>query len=151
MQTKKCYKCQEEKDATLFNKNRVRKDGLSTYCKECTKIVRKDFYEGNKESFIRSQTAMTKRSRKKKREFVFNYLRQNPCVDCGESDPIVLEFDHITPSEKFMGVSRLVSKNFSLEKIKKEIDRCEVRCANCHRRRTSCQFNWYDFSGEERC
>jgi hypothetical protein len=56
-------------------------------------------------------------------------------VDCGESDPIVLEFDHIR-GKKVGDVSTLAGQAFSWHKLSAEIAKCEVRCANCHRRRT---------------
>jgi hypothetical protein len=59
----------------------------------------------------------------------------HPCVDCGEADPIVLEFDHVRDT-KVNGISDLVYRNANLAVIQAEIDKCEVRCANCHRRVT---------------
>ena len=72
---------------------------------------------------------------------VVNYLKEHPCVDCGETDPIVLEFDHIR--DKHKEISRLISDGVSFEMIQKEIEKCEVRCANCHRKRTAIQLGWY--------
>ena len=62
------------------------------------------------------------------------YLSEHPCVDCGESDPIVLEFDHV--EGKTMNVSKMRSQRYKWSVIVKEIAKCEVRCANCHRRTT---------------
>jgi hypothetical protein len=56
------------------------------------------------------------------------------CVDCGESNHIVLDFDHIR--DKKYNVSRMIHDGFSWAAIKKEIEKCEVVCANCHRIRT---------------
>lgn len=66
---------------------------------------------------------------------LWEYLGDHPCVDCGEEDPIVLEFDHVAGTKEFP-VSEGVSRMYSIKKIKAEIDKCEVRCANCHRRVT---------------
>jgi len=56
------------------------------------------------------------------------------CADCGESNPIVLDFDHL--KDKKYNVSRMIHDGFSWKAIKKEIEKCEVVCANCHRIRT---------------
>lgn len=56
------------------------------------------------------------------------------CVDCGEKNHIVLDFDHL--QNKKYNISRMIHDGFSWEAIKKEIAKCEVVCANCHRIRT---------------
>lgn len=73
---------------------------------------------------------------------VAEYMRSNPCIDCGETDPIVLQFDHRDSNTKEHNVSDLVGNGNSWKMIQKEIDKCDVRCANCHARRTSKQFGY---------
>lgn len=70
------------------------------------------------------------------------YLASHPCVDCGERDVVVLEFDHRDSSNKLSEVSRLVQSGNSWLNIFKEVSKCDVRCCNCHRRRTAKQFGW---------
>jgi hypothetical protein len=77
------------------------------------------------------------------RKQILAYLLEHPCVDCGESDPVVLDFDHRDPSTKFRSVSRMISGTPSWKRVREEIDKCDVRCANCHRRRTYKQFGFY--------
>ena len=55
------------------------------------------------------------------------------CVDCGTKEQAVLELDHVR-GNKVADVSRLIGG--SLVRLLAEIDKCEVRCANCHRRVT---------------
>lgn len=66
-------------------------------------------------------------------QFIWDYLMEHPCVDCGYSDPIALEFDHVRRQKKFAVAGGSGSFGRSIETIKKEIAKCEVRCANCHK------------------
>jgi hypothetical protein len=55
------------------------------------------------------------------------------CTDCGYNEsPIALDFDHVQ-GDKLHGVSQIVNRGWSLDNLLAEIDKCEVRCANCHR------------------
>lgn len=69
-----------------------------------------------------------------KRKYLVEYLRNHPCIDCGERDLLVLEFDH-TSGIKRRGVRDMVTKGYSLGALKDEISKCEIRCRNCHARR----------------
>jgi hypothetical protein len=66
-----------------------------------------------------------------------DYLQSTSCVDCGEGDPVVLDFDHV--GIKRAGVVQLAYREHSIASLEREIAECEVRCANCHRRRTAIQ------------
>jgi hypothetical protein len=72
---------------------------------------------------------------------VLEYLLEHSCVDCGESDPIVLEFDHRLG--KVRGVGELLHQHVRWSVVQAEIARCEVRCANCHRRRHAHESGWW--------
>jgi hypothetical protein len=87
--------------------------------------------------------AKQKEHRIKMREKLLQYLLENPCVECGESDPRVLDFDHIDPSTKTKTVSRFLAGHAGWDKIMSEIDKCRVLCANCHRRHTYKQQNYW--------
>lgn len=91
-------------------------------------------YLANKDRMKERARANTARAKVRNRKFIFEFLLKNPCVDCGESDPVVLEFDHVV-GKKHRNVSAMVINASSIKKIQEEIDKCEVRCANCHRRR----------------
>jgi hypothetical protein len=73
--------------------------------------------------------------RQRARDFIASYLSAHPCVDCGETDPTVLTFDHVR-GEKSNDIANMVSVGRSLESIMAEIDKTEVRCFNCHAIRT---------------
>ncbi|HWH16112.1 MAG TPA: hypothetical protein VNU25_00800 [Candidatus Paceibacterota bacterium] len=87
--------------------------------------------------------AAQKRHRIKIREQLLKYLQTKNCKDCGESDPVVLDFDHKDPKNKTKGVARFLSGHYSWSSILKEIDKCDIRCANCHRRKTYVQFGFW--------
>jgi len=95
-----------------------------TYCKGCKK-------EGQRNI------------RRSRRRFIFEYLGKNPCVDCGENNPILLDFDHIR--DKIRPVSVMVSWGCGIKKIEKEIEKCEVRCVKCHRFKTAEEQGWYNW------
>lgn len=66
-------------------------------------------------------------ARQTAREYVWNYLSTHPCVECGETDPMVLEFHHT--GEKDRDVSDLTAAGYSVATIQAEIDKCDVLCA----------------------
>lgn len=67
------------------------------------------------------------------------YLFVHPCIDCGEKDPVVLDADHVR-GEKIHNLSHMVNEGYSWDKIETELEKCEIRCANCHRRKTARDF-----------
>lgn len=70
-------------------------------------------------------------------EFIGTHLLEHPCVDCGEGDLRVLDFDHRPGSGKTTEVMRLARNGHSLARIAVEIAKCDVRCRNCHARVTA--------------
>lgn len=59
-----------------------------------------------------------------------------PCADCGSHFPAVcMDFDHVRGT-KVANVARIVA-DANLDRLKDEIAKCDLVCANCHRLRTS--------------
>ena|SRR3989338_1185397 len=87
--------------------------------------------------------AAQKRHRVRVREAMLEYLSTKKCLDCNETDPIVMEFDHIDPKKKFRGIGTMLSGHWSWKSVLLEIEKCEIRCANCHRRKTYAQFKFW--------
>ncbi len=83
---------------------------------------------------MRRRTEATRREYKRR---IGEHFRGHPCVDCGESDVRVLEFDHLVGSDKRNDVAALVAGCGRWSDVVAEIEKCVVRCANCHRRVTS--------------
>jgi len=82
-----------------------------------------------------------KRYRARNHANVNAYLASHPCIDCGEADVRVLEFDHVR-EKKEGNIGDFVRGGMAWQRILLEISKCDVRCANCHRRKTVEQFGW---------
>ena len=94
-------------------------------------------YEKNRDRVIAKAKEYSVKARVRIRAFITAHLKANPCVDCGEANTIVLEFDHIGEAgTKHFNISDATRKGVSMKKLKDEIAKCEVRCANCHRKKT---------------
>lgn len=138
---KKCIKCKIEKEIIEFSFKIKKLDLRQNKCRECFKEYRKVYYNKNKEKAIEYSKESNKIITKRNREFIYKYLLQNPCIDCKEKSPILLEFDH--RSDKKYNISDMITKGYSLISLQKEIDKCDVRCANCHRIKTARDFNFW--------
>lgn len=130
---KVCGVCNKSKPLDLFGMNKSKKDGHQSNCKECRKAINHAHYEKTKHRWAESRRLSSIQGRKRNQEFLEGYLLDNPCVDCGERDIRVLDFDHVI-GEKVREVTLLIDS--ALEKMIEEINKCEVRCANCHRKMT---------------
>jgi hypothetical protein len=96
------------------------------------KAAQKAWYEKNKE-LTYSRSLKTKEKRK---NIVRKIKESSPCMDCKTFYPYyIMHFDHLEPSEKVSKVSTIIHSS-SLDKIIKEIEKCELVCANCHSIRT---------------
>lgn len=136
---KYCVECKIE--LTEDNKSK----GISSRCKPCYATYMKQYYKNNpdkynkQKSYVESNDALWT-------EKVDTFLAQRlfyGCIDCGEKDPVVLEFDHRESEKKEYGISRLRKHKVAWHILEKELEKCDVVCANCHRRRTAKEFgNW---------
>jgi hypothetical protein len=145
-ETRVCSKCSGEKPIQKFNfKNRAK--GLRhKYCADCGKQYASSHYERNKPYYIAKALRNNLKARQNARTLVLEYLKDHPCVDCGESDTIVLQFDHVR-GRKQLEICLMVSQGSCRESILAEIAKCEVRCANCHTRKTARDRNYHDYMG----
>jgi deoxycytidylate deaminase len=129
-----CTRCHELKPADAFPRRRRGEDLLQHWCRDCFAEINALYYAENRDREIARIQRNKERARKAARDLVDAYLATHPCVDCGESDPVVLEFDHVR--EKRMDISLMVAGGYPCHLIEAEIAKCEVRCGNDHRRKT---------------
>lgn len=131
---KTCNKCNQTKDVSEFSRRNTGR--LQPWCRECNTTYQRKWYASNKKVHNETIKARKLTSRKTLYQLIREYLMNNPCVICGESDPVVLEFDHIDRNSKHGNISSLVNNGYSWAAIQLEIEKCQVLCANCHRRKT---------------
>lgn len=146
---RRCSRCRQLKPLSEFSFRDLSRGLRNHYCRPCHAAYRRAHYERNKPDYI--QRAM--REMRMKREDgllrLHEYLRSHACVDCGEKDITVLEFDHRDPATKAIDIGVMVGRR-SWSTIVAEIEKCDVRCANCHRRRTARHQGWKTGLAERR-
>lgn len=133
---KRCIKCGLEKPTEEFNFKNKKIGRRNARCKQCTRTDIRVAYRKNRKHYLEYRAAYNKDLRKRVLDFLFNYLSNHPCVDCGETEVVILEFDHVR-DRKRMAISEMVRGRHSLGVIEREIIKCDVRCRNCHARKTA--------------
>lgn len=113
---------------------RIAKGERDSYCRECRAAYKQEHYSRNKERYISNAVAHRQRLLRERYRFLADFLRGHPCTDCSETDLTVLEFDHLRDKE--FGIAAGIAHK-SWGDLQKEIDKCDVVCANCHRRRSA--------------
>lgn len=131
---KECARCRELKPTTEFRLKNPKTGLLTSYCIPCIRANSKAHYEANKAAYIARANARSDAQRLHRQKLLMEYFEWHPCVDCGETDGRVLEFDHLRDKDFNIG-NALRDRPWDL--ILAEMDKCEVVCANCHRRRTA--------------
>src|SRR5438128_424151 len=124
---KKCPRCQEFKALSEFGNNRTRPDGLQVQCRPCLKQIQHDWYQRHKTVHYKNILQRRRAKSAEILEHIGDYFKTHPCVDCGESDPVVLDFDHVR-GEKCFSIGTRWSQGYSWEYLLHEIEKCEVRC-----------------------
>ena len=103
---------------------------------EARRQYARQHYLANRDLYIKRAKVNKRRTVQQNRQRLLDYLQVHPCCDCGESDPVVLQFDHLG-TDKAGLVCRMVIEGFSWQTVVAEIAKCDVVCANCHFRRTA--------------
>ena len=137
-----CCRCNVSQELINFSWKSKKDNKLSSTCKTCQNKISKEHYQNNKSTYLQKATKNTKAIREQNRLYLKDYLSSHPCVDCGYSDIRALQFDHIDMLDdcKSKRVPHFIS--YSLIRLKEEIAKCEIRCANCHTIRTRQQLGW---------
>lgn len=112
-------------------------------CIPCRRERGRAHYAANRDYYLAKARRRNAATTARVRAWLLTYLVEHPCVDCATTDIRVLEFDHIDRDLKRAAVSVLAANGYSLDTVKREVETCEVRCANCHTIRTRSQLGWW--------
>jgi len=128
---KECPRCKKQLPLTEFG---ARTNGKPQHwCRACHCAYQREYYERHKDYYLRLQEERVARNRRAIRE-----AKNVPCADCGRRyPPYVMDFDHRVGEKKTFNLSIAAGQTrLSWAKMKAEIAKCDVVCANCHRERT---------------
>lgn len=125
-----CSKCGSHKEIDEFHWRNQNKNLRSSWCKICISLE-------TKKRFIKNPSYFNKKNheRREKNRKWLNEIKKSPCVDCKKLfPPICMDFDHID-GVKIGNIGNMLN-DVGIESLKKEIEKCELVCACCHRIRT---------------
>lgn len=126
MTMKKCYECGKRKALDQFSKRKTSKDGLRLACRECEKERSAAYYKANRSKWHDR--------RLETRDKLMELKSTLKCQLCLEDEPRCLDFHHLDPTTKKFDIARGVRDRLSWKSVLKEIEKCVVLCANCHRK-----------------
>jgi hypothetical protein len=132
--TKTCGRCRQTRPISDFAWRRKARGQRDNYCRPCRAAYKREHYVAHRERYVANAVRRKQALVAERAAYLVELFRERPCADCGETDPLVLEFDHLGP-KNFAIAKGLRDRNWRA--VLAEIDTCEVVCANCHRRRTA--------------
>ena len=136
---RRCGRCGELKPVDDFAWRRRGRGQRDSFCRPCRSAYGRAHYLANKQRYVDQAREQKRKVTRERTAYLIEFFRTHVCADCGEADPVVLEFDHLRDKRFNIG-SAVPYRNW--DSILAEIEKCEVVCANCHRRRTAARNGW---------
>jgi hypothetical protein len=133
---RRCGSCGRLKPPVEFAWRRRKRGQRDNMCRPCRSAYKREHYLANRQRYVDQARIRKYVLRRERTAYLIKFFASHPCTDCGEDDPVVLDFDHVNPETKSFDVSQALPFR-SWQSILEEIAKCEVVCANCHRRRTA--------------
>ena len=129
-----CRDCRQKKPVSEFPvQGSKRTHLLKPRCIDCHRKYQVGNYHDHSTKYRENQRLRQESNRLPARIYIKAYFETHPCVDCGNDDWRVLEFDHVR-GEKWRNISSIMTE--PLDRIIQEIEKCDSVCANCHKIRT---------------
>jgi hypothetical protein len=127
---KYCPVCETTKELSEFNRNKAKKNGVASTCRECMKIYRSRYYKKNKELVMEKAS----KRRIELKEWLEDYKSDKKCIKCGMDHPATLDFHHRDESEKEFSIATGIGQlGKGKQSLLDEINKCDILCSNCHR------------------
>ena len=123
---KACTKCGIPKETEEFAKKKGR---ASSWCKECHNIYTRHHYKSNKEYY----STRNKTHREEMKKWMADIKSDLQCIKCREATLMCLDFHHRDPGLKDCSIYQAI-RRWGKKRIIEEISKCDVLCANCHRK-----------------
>lgn len=139
-----CRVCNIEKPIEEFAKHKRMKLGYDYICKKCNSEKSTKWANNNRERYLNRLKDWHKKNKEgvyqkqKNRnleisKFIEDYKNDKSCSICGYNKcKKALHFHHVDEKEKEFNISESIRETTNIERIKKEIDKCIILCANCH-------------------
>ena len=134
---KTCTKCKIAQNVDQFRKDATRKDNLYYTCKTCCSAAHKAIWIG---AYRDQRNAASVDRRIEHKQRIDQYKSVRGCKVCTETDPCCLDLHHKDDTKEFTVSLRL---NSSWNRILREVEKCVVLCANCHRKHHAGKLNLY--------
>jgi hypothetical protein len=138
--SKRCSKCLRLLNETEFNW-KYRDVKLQYHCKVCSREYVRNHYKNHVKYYVEKARKRNQTVKDRAYAYLGPYLLSHPCIDCGERDILVLEFDHKDRALKEGAIRHIIQNGATLEKVTNEVEKCDIRCSNCHRRKTEKENN----------
>lgn len=132
MDKKTCTKCKESKPLEEFAWRYRVKGTRNAWCKLCHRRVNNKLYkDGNRKAQV---VAANRICKLRNRKFLDEYKIVKGCKHCGyRVHPAALDFHHRDGIRKDRDVASLSHSLCSIARLEREILKCDVLCACCHR------------------
>lgn len=127
-----CTGCKKELTTNDFSPKG--KGKLHPKCKTCRRDLATIDYTRHKERYKASAKKHLPKYKTRNAEFIAKHKSKCGCIRCGENDFVALDAHHIDPKGKEHNLNHLRKMSYSIETIEKELSKCVILCANCHRK-----------------
>lgn len=142
MEIRRCSQCKQEKELSkeFFNTRDKLGKKFRTDCKECQHLKQSEAYQKKAQVYKACSQKYRAVLKEQNQKLLWEFLLENPCVRCGETNPVILDLDHLR--DKRYEISDII-KWHKWDSVLREIDKCQVLCVGCHRKKTAKDFGYY--------